>query len=1055
MKKTGLILSVLICMAVCLSSFTAFASASAAKSTTFYDYSSGLTSTSVANTKVTVDGVSINNQGVLELREGADGGKYVAFSSNYEGQNPGHAFVTVGFPAINFADSPRTTEVESVNAKYILLEMDFTTETAYIGGFTMHFQARNHTASADNPAGNRAFIQILKDENGYYLKTDHAKTYLPEERGVWQRISVIAEIPQTNQASAAKDIRACIYLNGQLIDSGIQIITSDANYLAQWRINMPLNAEVSKNESFCFDNFLVKTFGDNAEIATLLSEGKGLDGFSESAWTEDYDFPSVRALFDVDGVKYGSVPELRAALNGGETVTVLRDVPDTVDFTTALTLKNPNGYNINYTTEGLTEVKDGTTTHFYGEFSALTVKWHIGDGVIEETYTSLAKATFKGTYPASKVVDGVTYCAVGFAKSENGEVLSDLGYVSESNNEFWLVYSAPLASVTHSDGTVDYAYSTAEVESFVKNSAIGDYILLNADATLSSYSFSAKKVFTLDLGGHTLTQATDASNHMLILLGSESSVTVKNGTVTPVKNIVFIQQDCNGINVTLEDLTINTKMTVADVRSGSLTVKGCTVGFSGHIVTAFAGTDNNNGPTVIFENSTVTGGTTLVNTATKDAATRIYSKVIVKNSSIATSTVVGAGYCNLIEVEGGVIECGSFVACGLYDLSVGFTGGTVLKCGSLSSTSGGAVTITAGEGEAFARNNDGYVVTDEYATITWIVGTQYSSEAWVKGVTPVCPFEIPEANATVKYTFDEITPAHEDKQYALLTVPAFTPMMNISLSLDFDLGIYLPAEADIVSINIAGITHTYEQPIYVNVGGIAYKKYTFYGITPEHACDRILLELVLSGGDFTVEADYEISLVGYLNTILSGGYSQEAEMLAAAVADYIDKAYIYAGRQSDVAYAELLALAETYNLEMAVRNPVGEVYDMSAVSGAVSSARFVLDSDLTVRFELNSGYTGRLRIGYYREGELCRTEINIVNGRYQGREYIDLTIDAADLCREISFAISDGKGGYLEGGYSLYTYVDAMKGKDARLDALLRSLYSYSVAADAYKATKA
>ena len=1057
MKKTlSTVLCLLLCTVVCLSVLPTRASSAAATSTTFYDYKSSLTGTTVANVEFTENGTKRKDQSKLELREGADGGKYAVFYPNYDGKNPAHGFATVAFPQVNFADSPITTAVESVNARYFILEMDFTTESEYINGLDLMFIARNHSTGADKPATSNKIFEILKDSNGFYLRTLNKTVYLPKDRGVWQRLSIIAEIPQTNQASAAAEMRFSLYLDGKLIDSNIPAFASAGHYMSQLRINQDQNAEVSKTQTFCFDNVLIKTFGENAEIASLLSSGSDLVNFSESNWTENYTFPSVRALFDVDGKKYGSVPELEAALKGGETVTVLRDVPDVLDITSPITLKNPSGYKINYNANGMTEIKDGTTTVFYGQFESVTVKWHIGDEVIEETYTSLEKATFKGTYPETKVVDGVVYCATGFSNKDGGDVLSDLGYVSTTNNEFWLVYSAPLASVTHTDGSAVYLYAVTEVEAAITNSTPGDNILLYSDITLSSFNFTKKVSFTLDLGGHTLTQASNASNHIFILQGSDSSITVKNGNVSLVKNIVFIQQDLTGISATLENLNIlSSVMAVADVRSGEFTVKGCTASYGGSLITAFGGTDNENGPTILFEDCTITAGTALVSTATKDAATRKYSSVIIKNSTVTATTVIGAGYCNKIAVEGGSLDCSLLVACGTEDVDVSLGKNTVIKCSRFSTTQGGECTFTVGEGFALANGTDGYIVTDNYANITWSVGTEYVTEAWVKGVTPVCPFEIPEANATVKYTFEQIVPADEDKLYTLATVPAFTPMMNISLSLDFDLGIYLPAQADIVSVTIAGITHTYEEPLYVNIGGIAYKKYTFYGITPERACDRILLELVLSGGDFTVEANYEISLVGYVKTILSGGYSQEAEMLAAAVADYIDKAYIYTGKEADTAYAELKALSEAYNLEMAVRTPTGEVFDMSAVSGAVASARFVLDSDLAVRFELNGGYTGRLKIAHYRDGELCSTEINVVNGRYRGREYIDITLDAADLCKRISFAISDGKGGYLEGGYSLYTYIDAMKGKDTKLDALLRSLYSYSVAADAYKATKA
>ena len=1044
-KRTAVILSVLLCVAVCLSVITTVTSAATAIGSSSNNYENGLGTTRIDSVAYTENGVQKKDQAKLEVVEGADGGRYAVFSPNYEGKNPAHSFVTVKYDPVYFVN----TSADSEKVKYLLFEMDFTTESEYINGIAVHFVGKKNGSSA----GYITLMQIVNENGKQYLKTPNQKVELPAYRGVWSRISFLVTMSDDNTVASARDARANIYLNGALVDSNVGVITSDANEISEVRINQFNNVTVSKTNTFCFDNVSAKTYGKNDELANLVASGSDLLGFSDGTYTADYDFPSVRALFDVDGKKYGSVPELTAALKGGEIVTVLRDVPDTVSFTKALTLKNPNGYKINYTADGLTEIKDGTTINFYSEFTEMTVKWHIGNEVVEEVYTSLAKATFKGTYPETTVIDGVTYCAVGFSNREGGAVLSDLGYVSESNREFWLVYSAPVASRT-AGGNVEYAYTTSEVENWIKTSTAGQYILLYSDITLSSYDYNSKIAFTLDLGGHTLTQASNAPNHIFILQGADSNITVKNGTVNSVKNIVFHQQDRAGIVTTLEDLAINAATTIADVRAGTLNIIGCTSTISGNFITAFGGIDNSNGPTVVIKNSDIEASAAIVSSSTKDASTRNSATIVIENSELKAATVVGATNINIINIDGGVLECTTLIAPGANGTTLSIGNGTELHYKNLS-TDDTLVTLNVPQGTALARRGDRYVVTDDFVTVSWDVGTDFASEKWVKGEIPVCPFELPEANATVKYTFPEITAATEDVTYTLTAVPSFTPMMNLSLSLDFDLGIYLPAEADVISITIGGVTYTYEQPLYVTVGGIAYKKYTFRGITPERACDYVSLELVLSGGDFSIEADYEVSLVNYLGTILAGGYSREAELLAAAVANYVDKAYIYAEKTSDIAYRELSALRSLYNLDMADRTPEGEGFDMTAVNGAIDSARLVLDSELAFRFELDREYTGRVKISYFYEGERTEKEIYVINGTYLGKTYIDVTLDAADLAEYIGFSISDGMGGFCEGRYSLYTYYTAMKGESDTLDSLVRALYSYSVAAKNYKSTKA
>ena len=332
MKKIASVLCLALLLAVCLSVLPTRASA-AAKSTTFHDYNGGLTGTSVANVPFTENGTSRNDQSKLEARDGADGGKYAVFYPNYVGANPAHGFVSITVPNVYFADFPNTDTKETNNARYVLLEMDITTENEYINGLTINPIGRNYS-NGNSPTGGTIFT-ISKDADGFYIKTSHAQTRLPKERGVWSRVSFLFDIPNTNSPTDAANTVVSIFLDGRLIDSGIKAFSS-SHVWNEFRINQPVGVAVNKDQSFCFDNVLINTFDENSELASIVANGSDLVGFADSRWTENYDFPSVRALFDVDGKKYGSVPELEAALRGGETVTVLRDVLDTVDFTKAL-----------------------------------------------------------------------------------------------------------------------------------------------------------------------------------------------------------------------------------------------------------------------------------------------------------------------------------------------------------------------------------------------------------------------------------------------------------------------------------------------------------------------------------------------------------------------------------------------------------------------------------------------------------------------------------------------------------------------------------------------
>lgn len=1021
-----------------------------------YNFTTGLTGAALANAAYTDSTGSHSDQSKLERRFGTDGGGYAVFYPNYDGKNPAHGFANVSFTPINLCDNPKTTAVESVDARYLILEMDFTTESAYSAALSLGFVPRYQATATggDSPSATTNIATFVYKNGAPYLRTASKDTPLPVHRSVWSHLTVVLDIPQDNTPEAAKSTAAYIYLNGAFAGVNTSSITSNATYLGIMRINQSVGATVNSTETFCFDNVLVRALGADysGNLGDILSDTtRSLTEFDAASYTDGYVFPTARALFDVDGVAYASLPELYSDLKGGETVTVLRDVEDIFTVTAPITVKNPGGYKFNYTYDGFTlvEGEDGIT--FLGDFDEVTVKWHIGDEIVEEVYTSPAPAVFKGSYEATKVVDGVTLCAVGFSRTDGGAV-TDLGYVSEKNCEFWLVYRAPIATVTHSSGAVDYAYTDSDLEGFITSVADGDVILLQADATLSSYTVSGNKSFTLDLGGNTLTQAKDATNHLLILTGV--SATVKNGSVDLHKNLIFLSEYSAGASVLIEDVRFTTSTAIADVRSGSTTFRRCTAGVSGDLITLFATSDRAAPTSVLVDECDFSAGYEIVSSHTKDAATKKYASVIVRNSSIAAGTLLGVEYCTDVRIEGGSLELTNLVCGGDVPSTVSIAEGTPVKCNTVVSGVVDNVTVNCDGGAAFARGESALVLTSEYGNVTWKVGAEYLTEAWVLGSMPVCPFDLPADTPTVKYAFPDVAVVTGDAEYVLTEMPAFTPMMNLSLSYDFDLGVYIPADAELLAISIGGVSYTNADASVVTVGGRAYRKYVYRGITPDSACEVVPLRLVLAGADSSLEADYELSLIGYLERILSGGYSVAAERLAVAVADYIDKAYIYSHSTSDPAYAEMSALRSLYDLGSSAVRPTGTPLDMSAVTSAVTSARLLLTSDFSLRLELSDGFSGTVRLNYLSGGVSTVAELTVVNGKYRGYGYIDLSLDAADMRSPVTVSISDGRGGYLSGSYDLYTYINAMSDTDRELSDLLGALYSYSVAAEAYRESK-
>ncbi len=369
--------------------------------------------------------------------------------------------------------------------------------------------------------------------------------------------------------------------------------------------------------------------------------------------------------------------------------------------------------------------------------------------------------------------------------------------------------------------------------------------------------------------------------------------------------------------------------------------------------------------------------------------------------------------------------------------------------------------INIADGCVFARQNDAsapYISTTDYALVTWVAGGSRVTEYWLNGSVPTAD------NAKVKENLALLNASVEaGKKYSYsagkitgnTTFEAtkfnnFSINMSLTLAASMKVNIYVEDRAgvEIHGIYLDGNVASYEMTTLPD--GKNYYRIMIHGVLPTTAAVQHELEVYVTdanGGISPVRIHF--SVLDYLEQVLANEdvYGWQARDLMANILHYIDTAYQYAGLTDTDGYKAVKTLATNYinkvTYSVVEKTPAP---DLSGVADALTSIQLQLSAAPKYRFNLAEGYTGSIKLAYTVYGETIERRYSVVDGKYNGLSYIELSLNAYDFRTDITITTAGGSG-----VYNLQAYYNAVNGTDSSLMALLNALYAYSEKAETYK----
>lgn len=1042
--KTRRIFAVLLVCAVLAVGFASF-SASAADGVVLLnddDYTSSLGVSKAANASHS-GGFA---QTIMERRDGADGGGYAIYYPTVTGTNPAHGFIDVNYSDVYLNSTD--------DVKYFILELDVATETQYVDGTEFEFIGKDSSGSS---VFGKTKPAIKTDSSGEWTINANGSVKMEQERGRWQHLTFVIEtVLNGTDGTGSVDSMIYTYHNGNFVGSG-NVFRKDAVYLHSLRISYPSGIEVDSTDTICVDNLKVTKITDSyrGNLPSILSDpSKSLTEFDCASYTENYVFPKSAAIAKIGDKAYSCVSDIEAALKAGDTLTVVGDVIDTLNVSCEFMVYNPDGCEFSYDASDLGVYKTDDTVSFINSLSPVEVKWHIGEQIKTDVYNTPAVITIPD-YDEYQVIGGIQYKAIGFSRSEGGEIVTDLGYSSSFNNEFWLVYEAPTSYAAHSDGSRTYAYSDAEFDSLMLNSKNGDVISLLADTVACStdnkaaYTVTGKEI-TIDLAGFELAMS-DSNNYNMFEIGNGGKLTVKNGSIDAPRNgripegatsiyrryIFFVDYAADGAQVIADNLDINACKMIAVIKTGTATFKDCRIDFTKdyeNMIDLYSSDNVDAPPTLNLIGCDIDTYKTVVNTYKPSSITENISVINITDCDITTlERIISAETVGSVEVNGGRYKCQYFFGKENKNPrpTVKISEGTEICCDKMDEK--GKLSILYDSALA-RRNNDEYpyVVTRNYSTITWKVFDKKVTELWQNGQVPECPLDVPSNTREVRYDFPEIVPASGMMIYNLEVSANFTVKMAMKLGMNPSFNVYIP-EMNINEVTINEKTHKVADMEKVLVDGYSYYKTSIeFSDASKYLNENTVKVSVGSAiGEKTFEA--KASAIGYIEKILLGNYGDKAYDLALSALLMIRE------MNPDSENEALLSLAK-YKTDRVLAPIENKGASISAFGAVISSVQLVTDGKVYFRINLNPSYSGDVSFELSDCGELCKKTYTVSGGKVDGNAYIDLEADAVSLIDGIAVS-AVGESGRFDIYY-------AVAGKDD--SSIVRAIYAYAKCASAY-----
>ncbi len=1023
-------------------------SAAASGTTVLVDdtFTGGLTSTKEANNKG--DG-SWGSQSDMITVTGADGGKYGVFFPTMSGSNPAHSFMSTSWTHTYFR--------ETDDVRYFIYELDLATETQYTSG--IHFEMISRIVASGKTTGNFVkYLTVNETANGTVFDSNGKTLPAEGERGAWQHITFVVDAKRNNASgTGSKSSTVYIYINGKLLDTKPAFGTKDITYIESMRFSIAQGTAIETTDTMCVDNVRVTKLTDaySGNLAAVLADpARSIADADCTAYTDSYVFPKTRPIASIGDKTYSTVSEIEAALQKGDTLTVLSHIRDTLTIPCDMAIYNPDGYSVSYDKGGFDEYVDGSTVTFIGQFEPIDVIFHLGDKTETVTYTS-PKAITPPEYGGTVDIGGIPCLAVGFAREEGGEVLADLGYPTEYNREFWLVYEAPSAYALHTGGTRTYIYGDAQLSGAIRNAASGDVITLMSDSTLCTDSTNGYTVrsrsLTIDLAGYTLRLA-DGCTTDVFTVGSGGSLTLKGGHVlmlnngripatstsnTLVKNRIFVTETgAYDASITAERLTIDVCKMLAIVKAGTCSFTDCDIDFTHdyeNMIDLYPSADST--PTALnMTRCRVKAFKTIVNTFKPSSISSSDTRITFTDCDMRTDErIITLESLGSASISGGSYTCQYlFGKENANTASFAILGeGTRLNYTAIAEFPASAPKIEL-EDRAIVRcgKANEYIVTAEYANVSWQLGSLSQTESWQKGATPICPFALPEDTRAIKYDTPTPVPVTEDATYVIVARPNFSVKVRLVLETNLSLNIYIP-EIDFTSVRVGKTAYAQRNCTPVLLDGVPHYKFNTGAISPATAADTFKFTVSAVGHTGNVSFSTTVSLTEYVERLLAEAPDTASYRLALSVINYIGVA---AGENAPDSLKSIIARYRTDSVRLGTpESTLGNELD-----GAISEVLLGTDGINAVRLKFNSGYTGELTLTYTAGGRSCTESISVKAGKVRGCDYIDIFTDAT--------ALSDGITVSTGSAEATVTVADCKTDNTALRDAL----YTYARCVRAY-----
>lgn len=260
---------------------------------------------------------------------------------------------------------------------------------------------------------------------------------------------------------------------------------------------------------------------------------------------------------------------------------------------------------------------------------------------------------------------------------------------------------------------------------------------------------------------------------------------------------------------------------------------------------------------------------------------------------------------------------------------------------------------------------------------------------------------------------------------------------NLELMVGFTANFYIPVRDDLAFFESYQGKTDVSSLEEVEIDGSRYYLASVNGISVSDALEVISVKIGFTDADGNVYAlNVEYDLVDYFAELISSDDTLVRKLGAAALS-YVKAAYEYSLSSFSAKALELFE-SEDYLINVRPDKEIVDVDDVDRgnIGVAFTSAQLYLSSDLYMRFNLRSDFSGTLSI--------LDKEYSVIEGKVGECTYIEIPIGALELYMDvISITGLGADNTVIAGEYSLVSYVNSMSGTDDLLTELLDSLFAY------------